>query len=108
VTEALDDSIDVIGMMELLPAPPLQLLERRARVFVAAFIEPVDPARWVGSPDELTDVVGQLPKARLAFAKRVTVLTGDRHGSAGLTVRRCVTLLTDEPRLSRTSGRMVL
>src|SRR5262249_49981001 len=69
--DAADDAVDVIGMMHLLPAPALHLLERRARVVVPAPVVPVDPALLVRRPGELADVVGKLAEARLAVAQRL-------------------------------------
>jgi hypothetical protein len=67
VFDALDDTVDMVGMMNFLPSPALHLFERGAGIVVPTFVVPVDPARLVGGPGKLTDVVGKFAKARLAF-----------------------------------------
>src|SRR4029077_2259604 len=61
--------INMFGMVHFLSAPALHFFKRRAGVVVPSFVVPIDPALLVGGPGKLTDVVGQLPKARLAFAQ---------------------------------------
>ena len=70
LADPLHHTVDVIGMVHLLPAPPLHLFERRAGVVVPALVVPVDPTRPVGGPGKLTDVVGKLAEARFALAQR--------------------------------------
>src|SRR5262245_39760677 len=58
-------------MVHLRPAPTLHLLRQGAGVVVPALVVPVDRAGLVRQPGELTDVVGQLAKPRLALAQRL-------------------------------------
>src|SRR5262249_22579829 len=68
---ALDDSVDMLGMLNL-PAPPsLYLSEPLAGVVVPALVVPVDPTRLVREPGKLTDIVRKLAEARLALAQRL-------------------------------------
>ena len=68
--ELLGDARDVLGVVELLPAPTLHLLERRPGEFEPAPVVPEDVARLVGHPGELRDVVGEGPEQHLALAQR--------------------------------------
>jgi hypothetical protein len=43
--DALDDTVDMLGVMNFLSSPALHLVERGAGVVVPAFVVPVDPAR---------------------------------------------------------------
>jgi hypothetical protein len=60
-------TVDMLGVMNFLPSPALHLFERGAGIVVPALVVPVDPARLVGSPGELTDVIGKFAKASFAF-----------------------------------------
>src|SRR5262249_36312947 len=94
VLEALpdtpDDALDMIGMVNFLPAPSLHFLERRPRVVMPTFVLPVDPARRISGPCKLTDVVGEFLEASFAFAQGI--FTGTRPSRLPLVMpeRRCV------------------
>jgi hypothetical protein len=75
----------MLGVMNFLPSPALHLFERCAGVVVPALVVPVDPTGLVGSPGELTDIIGQLAEARLAVAQRhfsPTLLDGNGRRAA--------------------------
>src|SRR5258705_9557454 len=76
--DALDHTIDMIGMVDLLPAPALHLFKGRPGEVVPALVVPIDRAGFVCGPGELADVVGKLVEAELAFAQRC--FTGIQHG----------------------------
>lgn len=57
--------VDVIWMMDFLPAPTLHFLKRRAGVIKPTLIVPVNPTRGVGHPGELAHVIGKRPELPL-------------------------------------------
>ena len=67
-SNALDDTIYMLGMGDLLPAPTLHIFERRSCVVVPTLVVRVNPTTGVGGPGELADVVGEFAKAQFAFA----------------------------------------
>src|SRR5262249_304125 len=50
---ALDDAIDLIGMMHLLPAPSLHFLQGSSGVLIPAVVVPKDITLMVSHPGEL-------------------------------------------------------
>ena len=68
------DPLDVVGVVDLLPAPALHLLEGGAGVVEPALVVPEDPAGGVGHPGELGDVVGQGAEASFALPPRLVAL----------------------------------
>jgi hypothetical protein len=68
IVNALDDTIYMLGMVNLLPVPTLHIFEGRSCVVVPTLVVPVNPTTGVGGPGELADVVGELAKAQFAFA----------------------------------------
>ena len=70
---AFNDAIDMVGMVDFLPAPALHVFEGHSRVVEPTLVVPVNPALSVGRPGKLTDVVRKFAKARLAFAQRILV-----------------------------------
>ena len=66
--QLFDDAIDVIGVMQLVPAVTPHVLERCPRVVEPALVVPEDGAGLVGHPGKLRHVVGERAEARLALA----------------------------------------
>ena len=81
---ALDDTIYVLGMVHLLPAPTLHVFEGRSRVVMPTLIVPVNPALGIGGPGELADVVGELAKPQFAFAQGFVISSEYRFGALAL------------------------
>ena len=69
MSNAVQDTFDMFGMVHLLPAPTLHLFETGAGIVVPTFVVPVYRAGRVGSPSELTNVVGKLTEYRFALAQ---------------------------------------
>src|ERR1700730_10709957 len=67
----LNHSVDVIWMMDLLPAPALPFLKGRAGVIEPTLIVPVNPTRGVRHPRELAHVIGKFPELPLPGGKRL-------------------------------------
>ena len=85
MTDPVNDPVDVVGVMDLLPAPALHLFQGCSRVVEPPAVVPEDPARFVGHPCELRDVVGEVAEFGLAFPERLLELPafGDLEGSTG-------------------------
>src|SRR5262245_27752321 len=66
--DALDDAINMVRVMDFLPAPTLHLFRGRSGVIVPAFVVPVDPAGMVRGPCKLADVIGKLAETTFACA----------------------------------------
>ena len=71
LSNALDDTVNVLGVVNFAPTPPLHLFQSCAGVVVPALVVPIYPAGVVGRPGELADVVGKFAEAQLAFAQRL-------------------------------------
>lgn len=63
--DAFDDPVDMVGMVDLAPAPAHHFLGRRAGIFVPALVVPVDPAVLVGHPGELGQRIGHRAQVAL-------------------------------------------
>src|SRR5271157_737531 len=63
--------LNVVGVDDLLPAPPLQLLQRHARIIVTLFVEPEYPAVRVRHPRQDWNVVGDGMEPLLAIPQRI-------------------------------------
>ena len=58
----LDHALDMLGMMDLGPAPAPHLIERGARVVAPALVVPEHRAAGIGHPGKLGDVVRERRK----------------------------------------------
>jgi hypothetical protein len=65
---ALDNTIYMLGMADLLPTPALHVFKGGTGIVVPTLVVPVNPTIGVGGPGELADVVGEFVEAHLAFA----------------------------------------
>src|SRR6516162_4965591 len=66
---ALNNAINMVGMMHFLPTPALHLFKRRSCVVVPAFVVPISPTPSISRPRKLANIVGQFAKAYLAFTQ---------------------------------------
>jgi hypothetical protein len=84
LANALDHTFDMLGMVHFPPAPALHLFKRGPGVVMPTLVVPVYPAGLVSGPRELTDVIGELPEARLAVPEGSlgSLALGDVEGQA--------------------------
>jgi len=102
---ALDDTIYMFGIVNLLPIPPLHIFEGRSCVVMPTFVVPVNPTTGVGGPGELADgpsIVAASSHARSAPPRRAAP-------SSPAATARCPThrWTHDRCRQRSPSGRMV-
>jgi hypothetical protein len=69
--DALNDLLDVVGVVDCSPPPPLHLIEGGTGVVVPALVIPIDPTAWIGHPRELRDGVRERSEPFLLHANRI-------------------------------------